>query len=89
MAYSNVRKNESIEMLGIPKAHIPKRKDEICLNGNGYESRKKLWDASWLNPKTITRNGKSAGKPRTEESSTTIGDECNRVGQQVNNGCPK
>lgn len=38
--YSNVREKYSIEMLGKPKACIPKRKDEIRLNGNGTKVEK-------------------------------------------------
>ena len=47
----------SIELLENPKAHVPKQKDEISLNGNGSKSRE---------------IGQSAAKPRTGEGSTTI-----------------
>ena len=38
--YSNVYEKYSIEMLEMPKACIPKRKDEIYLDGNGTKVEK-------------------------------------------------
>lgn len=74
-----------IELLAILKAHIPQRRDEM-LRRDGRESRKKLWDGIWLNPK-CHNNRSSAAKLRIGEGSTT-----NRlvagVGGQAN-GPPK
>lgn len=40
-------------MLGTRKAHTPQRSDENKRRRDGYESRKKLWDSSRLNPKSL------------------------------------
>lgn len=59
-------------MLEIPKAHTPKRKDETSLNVTVTKVEKRCEMTARLNPKQFLQNGKSAGKPRTEEPSTTI-----------------
>lgn len=59
-------------MLEIPKAHIPKQKDETSLYVTVTKVEKSCEMTARLNPKQSLQNGKSAGKPRTEETPTTI-----------------
>ena len=47
------------------------RRDEICSSVICSENRKNERNDLWLNPKGY-KNGKSAAKPRIEESSETI-----------------
>lgn len=53
------------------KKYILQHKDEICLSVNVTKVEKKYTYGAWLNPKHYY-NGQSAGKLRTEETSTTI-----------------
>ena len=59
-------------MLGTPKAHIPKRSDETSTSVMVTKVEKSCEMTARLNPKQSLQNGKSAGKPRTEETPTTI-----------------
>jgi len=63
-------KNNPLNCWKFPKPLALQRRDETLKRECG-ESRKKLMDGIWLNPKCCY-NGKSAAKPRTEEGSTTI-----------------
>ena len=50
-------------MLEIPKAHIPKQKDETSLYVTVTKVEKSCEMTARLNPKQSLQNGKSAGKP--------------------------